>query len=119
MASVAPAPTPAYSTTLTLPSEAAPAPRNLSEKTQKGKKNTFGIPRGVTLICCLLYVVYVLDCTRFGWNNQVFESEKQYVARFSAILLITSNTGCVDNATIVKNAMMVVVMVMVMVIVMV
>ena len=62
-------------------------------------------------------VVYVLDCTRFGWNNQVFESEKQYVARFSAILLI--NTGCVDNATIVKNAMMVVVMVMVMVILMV
>ena len=37
MASVAPAPTPAYSTTLctTLPSEAAPAPRDLSVKKQK------------------------------------------------------------------------------------
>ena len=37
MASVAPAPTPAYSTTLctTLPSEAAPAPRDLSVKKQR------------------------------------------------------------------------------------
>ena len=62
-----------------------------------------------------MYVVYVLDCTSIGWNNQVFESEKQYVARFFAFLLVTSNTGCVDNATIVKDAMMVMVMVIVMV----
>ena len=40
MASVAPAPTPAYSTTLTLPPEAAPAPRNLSEKNRKRTKKT-------------------------------------------------------------------------------
>ena len=87
------------------------------KKTESERKNTFGIPGGVTLICCLLYVVYVLDCTSVGWNNQVFESEKQYVARFFAFLLVTSNTGCVDNATIVKDAMMVVVMVMVIVMV--
>ena len=70
------------------------------KKHRKGKKNTCGIPRRVTLICCLLYVVYVLDCTSIGWNSQVFESEKQSVARFFAVLLVTGNTGCVDNATI-------------------
>ena len=83
MASVAPAPTPAYSTTLctTLPSEAAPAPRNLSkinEKTQKAnERHIWNSKRGHSDM--LPFVCSV--CTSIGWDNQVFESQKRHFAR--------------------------------------